>query len=336
MREVRVVVVGDVLLDHDILGSSERRLPDGGGPVVVEDVRRDRPGGAGLAALLAAEDAAVTLVTALATDPPAERLRALLTPVVTLRQAARTGATVGRTRVMAAGVPVLRLDSGDWGPLTGDADDLLAPLLAGAGAVLVADHGGGLTALPGVRAALTRAAATVPVVWDPHPHGTTPVPGCALITPDLAGTRALAARVDAHPPTAAAVAAALTAHWSAGAVAVTLGARGALLATTGGPPTRLLAAPSPAGGTATSDPYGYGDRFAATAAVRLAAGDDVVTATTAAVEATTRFQRAGGAGRYGTTPPPAPAGGLDPARLPAPTGAPGSAPAPALAEGSPR
>ncbi|MFL6073276.1 MAG: hypothetical protein ACJ73S_07780, partial [Mycobacteriales bacterium] len=195
MRDLHVVIVGDVRLDHDVVGSSDRRLPDGGGPVVVEEVRRDRPGGAGLAALLAAEDAAVTLVTALAGDPPADRLRAMLTPVLTLRPAPRAGATVRRTRVLAAGVPVLRLDSGGWGAPAGDGDDLLAPVLDGAGAVLVADHGGGLAALPGLRAALARAAATVPVVWDPHPHGAAPVPGCALVTPDLAGTRALAARV---------------------------------------------------------------------------------------------------------------------------------------------
>jgi bifunctional ADP-heptose synthase (sugar kinase/adenylyltransferase) len=51
MREVPLVVVGDVLLDRDILGHGGRRLPDGGGPVVIEDTRRDRPGGAGPAAL---------------------------------------------------------------------------------------------------------------------------------------------------------------------------------------------------------------------------------------------------------------------------------------------
>lgn len=49
MREVQLVVVGDVLLDRDILGHGGRRLPDGGGPAVIEDTRRDRPGGAGLA-----------------------------------------------------------------------------------------------------------------------------------------------------------------------------------------------------------------------------------------------------------------------------------------------
>jgi bifunctional ADP-heptose synthase (sugar kinase/adenylyltransferase) len=320
MREVQVVVVGDVLLDRDILGRSERRLPDGGGLVVVEDTRRERPGGAGLAALLAAEEAAVTLVTALAADPPADRLRALLTPVLALRPVPRAGATVRRTRVLAAGVPVLRLDSGGWGPPAGDGDDLLAPVLAGAGAVLVADHGGGLTALPGLRAALASAAATVPVVWDPHPRGAAPVPGCALVTPDLAGTRALAARVDARPPTAGSVAAALGRHWSAAAVAVTLGARGALLATADGRPARLLAAPGAADGPATGDPCGAGDRFAATAAVRLAAGDDVATATAAAVEAATRFVAGGGAGRYGTAPPPPPAGGPDAVRLPARAG----------------
>ncbi|MFL6076246.1 MAG: hypothetical protein ACJ73S_22875, partial [Mycobacteriales bacterium] len=110
----------------------------------------------------------------------------------------------------------------------------------------------------------------------------------------------------------------------------TLGPRGALLATAGGGPARLLAAPY----TAAGDSDGAGDRFAATAAVRLAAGDDVATATAAAVEAATGFVAGGGACRYGTAPPPpAVPGGPRATRLSPPAA---SGPVPALTEGSPR
>ena len=48
-----LVVVGDALLDVDLVGSASRLAPDAPVPVV-EDVRRhERPGGAALAAVIA-------------------------------------------------------------------------------------------------------------------------------------------------------------------------------------------------------------------------------------------------------------------------------------------
>jgi len=79
MTGARVLVFGDTLLDSDIEGSVDRLCPDA--PVPVVDVRAQcwRPGGAGLAALLAAREGHdVVLVTALGTDPPARRLADLL------------------------------------------------------------------------------------------------------------------------------------------------------------------------------------------------------------------------------------------------------------------
>ena len=74
-----IVVVGDALLDRDVLGVVERLSPDAPVPVVDQDVVHTRPGGAGLAALLAAGDTdAVTLVTALGDDPAGAELRELL------------------------------------------------------------------------------------------------------------------------------------------------------------------------------------------------------------------------------------------------------------------
>ena len=51
-----LVVVGDALLDRDLEGTVERLSPDAPVPVVDAPVTRSRPGGAGLAALLAARD----------------------------------------------------------------------------------------------------------------------------------------------------------------------------------------------------------------------------------------------------------------------------------------
>ncbi|GLY85847.1 hypothetical protein [Actinoallomurus iriomotensis] len=51
-----VVIVGDVMLDRDLDGRAERLSPDAPVPVVDAVEEHTRPGGAGLAALLAADD----------------------------------------------------------------------------------------------------------------------------------------------------------------------------------------------------------------------------------------------------------------------------------------
>ena len=74
-----LVVVGDSLLDRDLDGSVERICPDAPVPVVDVCAETDRPGGAGLAALLLAADGReVTLVTALGDDRAGGRLADLL------------------------------------------------------------------------------------------------------------------------------------------------------------------------------------------------------------------------------------------------------------------
>ncbi|RFU38499.1 D-beta-D-heptose 1-phosphate adenosyltransferase, partial [Actinomadura logoneensis] len=48
-----LVVVGDTLLDVDLVGECARLSPDAPVPVIEHAAERARPGGAGLAALLA-------------------------------------------------------------------------------------------------------------------------------------------------------------------------------------------------------------------------------------------------------------------------------------------
>jgi len=101
-----LVVVGDSLLDVDLEGSADRLAPDA--PVPVVDVTREwqRPGGAGLAALLAARSGhEVVLVTAIGADESADRLRGLLGGLVEVVALPLVGGTSRKTRVLANGVP---------------------------------------------------------------------------------------------------------------------------------------------------------------------------------------------------------------------------------------
>ncbi|PKW06004.1 rfaE bifunctional protein, domain I/rfaE bifunctional protein, domain II [Streptomyces sp. 1222.5] len=289
-----LVVVGDALLDHDLCGRAERLAPDAPVPVVHGTRRSSRPGGAALAACLAASDGRpVTLVTALGTDPASDTLRELLSGRVTLVEVPLEGALSSKTRVLAGDRPLLRLDDGD-----GRARETTGPAVAavtGAGGVLVADYGRGTADV--LRAALTTAAAEAPVVWDPHVRGRAPVPGVRLATPSAQEARAFARRLEdgwdsdeqAGLRTAARDARTLVRAWRARAVAVTLGERGTLLSHGETP----LLVPTPA--AAVGDPCGAGDRFAATAAALLADGALTEAAVQEAVHAATRYVAEGGA-----------------------------------------
>jgi D-beta-D-heptose 7-phosphate kinase/D-beta-D-heptose 1-phosphate adenosyltransferase len=296
-RVLSLVVVGDALLDRDLDGRAERLAPDAPVPVVDAIQERARPGGAGLAAALAAAGGAqVTLVCALGADDAGRRLGRLLADArVRVCDLGLRGATPEKVRVRAGGRPLLRLDSGDGtgcGPLSAAARRALSH----ASAVLVSDYGRGVAAEPSVRAGLE--ALSAPIVWDPHPNGPYPVPGVLLATPN-----AREAGAGDAPAGAEAAARALAARWRAVNVCVTRGALGALLVSGDGP---ALAVPAPQ--VAVGDPCGAGDAFAAAAAERLAAGAQPSDAVRAAVRAASAFVFAGGAAAADLSPqPPMPA-----------------------------
>jgi D-beta-D-heptose 7-phosphate kinase/D-beta-D-heptose 1-phosphate adenosyltransferase len=288
-----LVVVGDALLDRDLDGRVERLAPDAPVPVVDDPAERRRPGGAALAATLAALGGrAVVLVTALAADEAGVALRELLEAAgVEVVDLGLAGPTPEKIRVRADGRSLLRLDRATRPGRVGPPGDAAHRALAGAAAVLVADYGRGLAAEPGVRAALAGLPARVPVVWDPHPRGPAPVPGARLATPNRAEAARFAPEVPGDGLAAVTARARLLAgRWQAAAVAVTLGPGGALLVQGAGAPM-VMPAPATTGG----DPCGAGDRFAATAAALLADGALPSEAVAGAVAAASAFVATGGA-----------------------------------------
>ncbi|KOT86776.1 D-beta-D-heptose 1-phosphate adenosyltransferase [Streptomyces sp. NRRL F-5755] len=284
-----LAVVGDVLLDRDIDGESSRLAPDAPAPVVDVADDRSRPGGAGLAAALAARSGReVVLIAALGQDPASEAVRRALRDVVRLAEIPLDGQLPQKTRVMASGRPLVRFDCGGGRP--GEPGPEVREALAGARAVLVADYGRGTAAA--VRDLLADVAHRVPLLWDPHPKGDPPVPGARLVTPNASEARALTSGEDRSLHACAVRGAQLAAEWQAAAVAVTLGARGALLARAGSDSPMLVPAPYRADG----DPCGAGDCFAATAAAALADGALPEEAVQRAVAEAAAFVAAGGAG----------------------------------------
>jgi D-beta-D-heptose 7-phosphate kinase/D-beta-D-heptose 1-phosphate adenosyltransferase len=301
----RLVVVGDTLLDRDVDGSVTRLCQDAPVPVLDETGAVDRPGGAGLAAILAARAGFdVALVTAVSDDAGGARLSGLLVAAgIEVYPLPVRGATAEKIRLRAGGRTLLRLDRGGGPAVPGAPGDAALRVLAHADAILVSDYGRGVAREPALRAALGAAAA--PIVWDPHPLGPAAVAGIRLATPNESEVRELTGA-----NTGSAVAAAahggqqLRDLWRAHAVVVTIGAGGAVLCHAGGTPL-VVPAPTPAASGHT-DPCGAGDRFASAAAGALASGALVSEAVQAAVVEASAFVAAGGAAALNC---PAPAGG---------------------------
>lgn len=302
MSRPRLVIVGDTLLDRDVEGTVRRIAPDAPAPVLEQEQVTDRPGGAGLAALLAVGHGYdVALVTALADDAGGARLTELLTAAgVAVYALPLPGATAEKIRLRARGQVLLRLDRGGAPQPPGEMPAAVLEVLGDASAILVSDYGRGVARHPQLRAALE--AAKAPVVWDPHPKGPSPVPNVRLVTPNLGEVLALSGDAGGGSTLTVAQRAGqlLRQRWRAGAIAVTCGADGAVLCHSG-PTPLVIPAPSPAEG----DTCGAGDRFAVAAALALATGSLVSEAVQEAVSSATAYVAAGGVtAALATEPPP--------------------------------
>ena len=301
---MNIVVVGDTLLDVDVVGTAERLSPDAPVPVVDVQTTLERPGGAGLVARLLARDGhSVRLVTVLGDDDAAARLRAVLDGVEVVAGPSAAPTPV-KTRLRAAGQALVRMDSGTSAPPVPAATAEMLDAIASADVLVVADYGRGLVAAPEVREALQQRGLGVPLLWDPHPRGPAPVPATALATPNL--SEALrASGVPAGPQTvvtAADAATALLERWGCAAVAVTLGSAGAMLLQHGSSAPRVVPAPA----TEVSDPCGGGDRLVASLAVGLARSRPLADALADAVAEASHFLAAGGVSSLARPPAPDP------------------------------
>ncbi|MGH3870050.1 MAG: PfkB family carbohydrate kinase [Pseudonocardiaceae bacterium] len=286
-------MVGDVLLDRDVIGTVDRLSPECPVPIVSDTHTVDRPGGAGLAAVLAARKPGwrITLVGGIGQDAPGARVRELLNQAgVEVIDLATGGTTAVQTRIRAADRTLLRYDTAHAPPHLRPLPDEARSRLDDAAAVVVCDYGRGITAHNELRRALMDAARHRPLVWDPHPKGAAPVPGTALAVPNADEALALCGTAeprDLAGDTARAIR--LLAVWPAKQVAITRGPGGAVLVADADAHPLVVPARPTAG-----DTCGAGDEFAVTAAVMLGTGRLPSHAAAAAVEAATAYVQAGG------------------------------------------
>ncbi len=267
MNTPLVVVVGDALLDVEVIGRATRLAPDAAVPVVDDARESARPGGAALAAaLLALDGVDVALVTSLGGDESSTRLRNALPRRMELIAIPLHGELPRKVRIRAGSHTLARLDYGDGRPQR-VGDHGVRDAFRRASAVLVSDYGRGLTTL--LRDDIADVAKRVPVVWDPHPLGARPVDAVTTVTPNAAEAAGFLNQATASISLGQAglYARELLGRWRSRSVCVTRGQDGALLSYGDENP---LVVPAPK--VHCVDACGAGDRFAGAFTAALAHG----------------------------------------------------------------
>jgi len=288
-RRLRVLVVGDVMLDQFLWGRVRRISPEAPVPVLEFERESSMPGGAAnVARNLSALGARVELLGVTGNDAAGRQLRGLLTGEGVEcggLVAARHRHTTIKTRLIAHQQQVVRLDRETAGDIDGPtANRLLAVLkerLPGAAAIIVGDYGKGVIIQP-VLDELKRLCRALGV-WlslDPKPVHRLDLSGLSLITPnrkeafELAGLedggRAVSPREDARLQAAVAK---LFKDLRPALLLVTLGEQGMLLCQRDQKPFLI-----PTFAREVFDVSGAGDTVIASFTLAIAAGASPVEA----------------------------------------------------------
>ncbi len=273
-RGMRVLVVGDVMLDVYFQGGASRISPEAPVPVVrVEQQWRALGGAANVAANVVALGASCVLAGVLGTDGHGaelrgELLRAGIDDAGLIDQSGRP--TTVKTRIMARHQQVARYDIETDDDLDDEAAAGLAVVVRGlardADAIVLEDYNKGVLVPQLIDAALDAGReAGVPVIVDPKSRSFFDYSGCTVFKPNLVELSA-ALRSRVHPDDPAWMED-TRARLGCAHLLLTLGEDGMALATEDGAYVRV-----PTAARSVYDVSGAGDTVVATVAVALAAG----------------------------------------------------------------
>jgi D-glycero-beta-D-manno-heptose-7-phosphate kinase len=279
----RILVIGDVMLDHFIWGSVRRISPEAPVPVVEVTNETWYPGGAAnVARNVAPFTRHISIMGRIGSDSQADTLRALLkqegvncAPLLV----SRTVPTISKARVIARQQQVVRVDRESLRKL--DAAELrqvekkLRAMAGKLDAVIIEDYGKGFVTAALV-ASVTRIAqeAGFLVTVDPSPGNPLSWRGVDLVKPNRLEAFASAGIADSHssaPPLQNAellrVGEVLLEKWAVPRVLVTLGEQGMMLFQSGRKPHHI-----PTRAREVFDVSGAGDTAIALLTLALASG----------------------------------------------------------------
>jgi rfaE bifunctional protein kinase chain/domain len=190
---VRVVVVGDLMLDEYLIGNVSRISPEAPVPVVhVTEHRVALGGAANVAANVAALGASCDLVGFVGRDTAGARMREALAPPIVPHLVERDDRpTTTKTRIMARHQQVVRYDHEDDGDLPDDSVKELVTiidrLVSGADALILEDYNKGVLVPRVIEAALAGSRrAGIPSVVDPKFRRFFGFQGATVFKPNLA------------------------------------------------------------------------------------------------------------------------------------------------------
>ena len=280
IRQLRILVIGDLMLDRYIWGDATRISPEA--PVPVVKVERDSftAGGAANVALnLRSLGVRVDLAGTIGADDNGVRLAAVLADRGMTLDTALCGSarpTVEKTRVMCRGQQLCRLDreaSAEAYALPAEwLRDTLPALIDSADAVILSDYAKGVVTSEVIRRVQDLAGPKKLVALDPKPRPALVFRDLGLVTPNRAEALMLAhmegaGAVETFVPEE--VCRRLHKAHATKLLVVTLGAEGMLISRGGRVERRV-----PTAARAVFDVSGAGDTVTAVLTAALAAGAD--------------------------------------------------------------
>ncbi len=275
-RRVKVLVAGDLMLDHFVWGSVDRISPEAPVPVVRVTAESRRLGGAAnvvhnLHALGGRVAACGVIGTDAAGRDLLDELRRLGVDAEGVVQS-RSAVTTRKTRIIAHQQQVVRLDREDEGrrdsSAAARARGFLLAHLGDADVVVISDYGKGLVT-PELLAALAamRRRRPFPLLIDPKKANFAHYRGASLLTPNRDEASQASGIEIRDAASLARAGAELLARWEADAVLITRGEQGMSLFARGAPARHF-----PTVARRVYDVTGAGDTVVAACALALGAG----------------------------------------------------------------
>jgi D-beta-D-heptose 7-phosphate kinase/D-beta-D-heptose 1-phosphate adenosyltransferase len=276
MATAKIVVLGDAMLDVYLLGEVDRVSPEAPVPVVSVQSRRHALGGAAnVAANVAAIGAECRLVAVLGDDVRGDAVRAELLGRLTDHYlvVANARPTTSKTRVVARGQQMLRIDEEVDGPIPTRTMDLVTTALEramrDADALLIEDYNKGMLVPQVIERGMALAKKRgVPVIVDPKFKNFFDYRGATVFKPNRRELeQAMGAALDLAHPDALPLS---LEKLGVDNLLLTLGSEGMILVTKDGEVTRLAAM-----AREVFDVSGAGDTVTAWVGTALAAGASV-------------------------------------------------------------
>jgi D-beta-D-heptose 7-phosphate kinase/D-beta-D-heptose 1-phosphate adenosyltransferase len=273
---VRILIIGDVMLDRFIYGVAERLSPEAPVPVLRFDRESVMPGGAANVARNVSEfGASVELIGLVGRDGAGAELRGLIDAAPGCRLSAvesdRRRTTV-KSRFVADRQQILRVDMEDVRPADADeAQGLIAAITEAAGRadlIILSDYAKGVLTPDVVHAAIAIGRERgLPVVVDPKTIDFRRYEGATVVTPNLNELERALRQSCPDDDTVIAGATELMRQASLGAILVTRGGQGMTLVQGGHEPIHLRTT-----ARQVFDVSGAGDTVIAVLSVLLAEG----------------------------------------------------------------